>query len=482
MSIANRSLWQHAKALETKEYSSLELTLSLMEKAEKENPDLNAYVTLCRERALMEAKNSDKRRSLGNALSFIDGIPYAVKDNISVCGLPLSCGSRILEGYVSPYDASVVSAFSNAGCVLLGKTNMDEFAMGTGTESSCFGRTKNPIDARYVAGGSSGGSAAAVAADQAVFALGSDTGGSVRQPAAYCGTVGLRPTYSAISRYGLVGFAPSLDTVGIITGCVRDSAIVFGFAASYDAADATCRRHPEKDFTKELGNGVKGMRIALITQTEELFLTDDVRKALSASEKVLADCGVKIVRLSLPEISNAYAVYYTLSSAEASSNLSRFDGVRYGRRATGSDIDEILLKARSEGFGEEVKRRILFGALALSKEHRGTLYESALRARAKLSLALDGVLEEADAILLPTSSSCAYLAGERKHALFDAYTMDDLLCAPASLAGLPAISLPYVSGNSMPVGIQLMGRRFSESALFSLAEKLEKAFQEEARV
>ncbi|MBP3370619.1 MAG: Asp-tRNA(Asn)/Glu-tRNA(Gln) amidotransferase subunit GatA [Clostridia bacterium] len=472
--ITLRTLTEHINALKAGEYSSRELTLAYLENIDAAK-ELNAYITVCAERALASADESDKRIREGKQLSALDGIPYAAKDNISVRGLPLTCGSKMLEGYVSPYDATVIATLSERGAILLGKTNLDEFAMGTGTESSYFGRTKNPLDPGKVPGGSSGGSAAAVAAHLAAFTLGSDTGGSVRQPAAFCGVVGLRPTYSALSRYGLVGFAPSLDTVGILTSTVNDSATVLQNIARRDALDATSTDAPESYGQIEARGSLSGKKVALVKEFSSLSLSSEVIDAINYARLTLSEQGAELIELSLPSLVGAYASYYTVSSAEASSNLSRFDGVRYGyRSANAKTLDELYTLSRSEGFGQEVKRRILFGAMALSENFKHDIYDAAIAARSRITQELSAALQKVDALLIPTATGTAYSAGERKNELFDAYTKDDLLCVPASLAGLPAISVPYAKNRKMPVGIQLVGNRFCESTLFEMGIALQK--------
>lgn len=472
--LTKRSLLSHAKALDAREYSAEELVRGYLDNIYQRDGEINSYVTVATERAIARAKESDRRRAAGQTLGALDGIPFAVKDNISVGGLPLTCASRILSGYVSPYDATAVALLEKSGAVLLGKTNLDEFAMGTGSESSCFGRVKNPLAPSRVAGGSSGGSAAAVCAELACFALGSDTGGSVRQPAAFCGVYGLRPTYSSISRYGLVGFAPSLDTVGIISREIRDCACVFNVVAHEDPMDATSKRRPDGDPYPLFDHSpcIRNMRIAIVSESLS-GISDEVADALWSLAKALEGLGAKLSKTSLPSLNSAYAAYYTLSSAEASSNLSRFDGVRYGRRAENAkELETLYRKSRSEGFGDEVKRRILFGALALSQGFRDEIYAKAVAARARITAELEAALAEFDALLLPTSSTVAYSAGERKDSLFDAYATDDLLCAPASLSGLPALSLPVATRAGLPCGMQLVGRRYCENSLFEIADAL----------
>lgn len=474
--ITKRSLLSHAKALDAREYSAEELVREYLDNISARDGEINSYVSVCADRATEAARASDRRRAQNASLGALDGIPFAAKDNISVRGLPLTCASKMLSDYVAPYDATVISLLEESGAVLLGKTNLDEFAMGTGSESSCFGRVKNPLDTARVAGGSSGGSAAAVSAELACFALGSDTGGSVRQPAAFCGVYGLRPTYSALSRYGLVGFAPSLDTVGIISRELRDCAYVFFKLARKDRRDATSKGYvadvPFAD--TQAKSSLADLRVALVKEALS-GLSPEVKNALLDTADSLAALGADIEEISLPSLKSAYAAYYTLSSAEASSNLSRFDGVRYGKRSgdTG-DIESLYVKSRSEGFGDEVKRRVLFGALALSNGFRDDLYSRAVAARARISAELDSALEKFDALLLPTSSTVAYAAGMRKNSLFDAYATDDLLCVPASLSGLPSLSVPVATEAGLPCGIQLMGRRWGEKTLFEIADALGK--------
>ena len=472
--ILKRSISEHADALERKEYSSVELTGAFLERIERENSEINAYVTVAHESALNCARESDERRARGEARGALDGIPYAAKDNIAVRGLRLSCASGMLENYISPYDASVISALRDAGAVLLGKTNLDEFAMGTGTESSHFGRVKNPLDTSRVSGGSSGGSAAAVAADLCSFALGSDTGGSVRQPAAFCGIIGLRPTYSALSRMGLVGFAPSLDTIGIMSRTVGDCATVLRATAKRDPLDSTSAQFPTESLNGALPADIRGKRIALIREIMELDISEGQRIAHSRAADALRELGAEVIEVSVPSLHGAFASYYAISSAEASSNLARFDGVRYGKRAEDAEsLEEMYVKSRSLGFGNEVKRRITFGALILSGDYKKDIYENALRMRARINAELAKAFSASDVLMLPTSSGYAYKAGDLKDELFDAHLKDDVFCALSSLSGLPSISLPCSTVRKLPLGIQLIGRAFEEKTLFDVAAHLQ---------
>lgn len=472
--ILKRSIAEHADALARKEYSSVELTDAFLEKIECENGEINAYITVAHESALESARESDERRARGEERGILDGIPYAAKDNIAVRGLRLSCASRMLENYISPYDASVVSTLRDAGAVLLGKTNLDEFAMGTGTESSYFGRAKNPLDTDRVSGGSSGGSAAAVAADLCSFALGSDTGGSVRQPAAFCGIIGLRPTYSALSRMGLVGFAPSLDTIGIMSRNVGDCATVLRATAKRDVLDSTSAQFPTESLDGALPADIRGKKIAMIREVMELDISEGQRIAHSHAADALRELGAEVLEVSIPSLRASYAVYYAISSAEASSNLARFDGVRYGMRIEGAEsLEEMYVKCRSLGFGDEVKRRMTFGALILGGDYKKDIYENALRMKARINSELADAFSKVDILMLPTSSGYAYKAGNLKDGLFDAHAKDDLLCTLSSLSGLPSISLPCSTVRKLPLGIQLVGRAFEEKTLFDVAAHLQ---------
>lgn len=473
--IITHSLARHIQALKEKQYSAEELTRALLDQIGAEDPKINSFITVDHDRAIKAAKESDERRASGIALSALDGIPYAAKDNISTCGLATTCGSRILKGYVPPYNATVIDRLTSSGAVLLGKTNMDEFAMGVSTETSCFGATLNPLDLSRVAGGSSGGSAAAVSAFNVPFTLGSDTGGSVRQPAAFCGIVGMRPTYGCVSRYGLVSFAPSLDIIGPLTADVTDNVIAINAILGIDSKDMTSVAHPEAT-VKSPVNGVRGMRIAILKDIQDRPVSATVARAISKSADILRYMGADVSEISLPHVDSAYAAYYTIGCAEASSNLSRFDGVRYGMRANGyNDTEELYRLSRSNGFGNEVKRRILFGTMALSSEYVNDFYRQAVNMRGLISHELCNILSDADAILLPTAPTEAYTLGQASTFSFES-GIDDIYCALASLAGLPAISLPYREKDALPVGVQLIGRAFGESALYRIAYSLESAF------
>ncbi len=471
--LTRRTLASHIRALADKAYSARELTEAYINAIEEENRKLNAYITVTSELALASADASDRRRARGETLSPLDGIPFAQKDNICSRKVRTTCGSRMLRNYIPPYDAFVTSLLRDGGAVMLGKTNLDEFAMGVSTETSYFGTTLNPCDTSRVAGGSSGGSAAAVAAGLAPFALGSDTGGSVRQPAAFCGIVGMRPTYGTFSRQGLVSFAPSLDQIGILTRYVRDCALLNTFLAKRDINDETSLSHPCSDFTRELFAPIKGLKAAVLSDVLGHGVSENVQKALSDTVKALEAMGAEVSEAILPHAKDAYAAYYTIGCAEASSNLARFDGVRYGHRAESyRNIEELYRNSRAEGFGEEVKRRILFGTLALSGEYSDDFYRNAVNMRSLITQELNSLFDRFDILLLPTAPTEAYKLGESKKIGFEA-GIDDIFCTLASLAGLPALSLPATPQNSLPVGVQLVGKRFSESVLYRAAYAIE---------
>ncbi len=471
--ITHRTLSAHISSLASKEYSSRELTLAYLDSIEHQNKELNSYITVIPEIALAAADESDKRRTAGELLSVLDGIPFAQKDNIASKGVRTTCGSRMLEDYIPPYDAYVTTLLKSGGAVMLGKTNLDEFAMGVSTETSYFGAALNPVDVSRVSGGSSGGAAAAVAAGLAAFALGSDTGGSVRQPAAFCGLVGVRPTYGTLSRRGLVSFAPSMDQVGLLCRDVRDCALLNTFLAKHDKYDETSISHPSPDLSGELSLPMRGIKIAVLPNELVLGVSDSVKNALHNTIGIYESLGAEIAEVSLTHAKDAYAAYYTVGCAEASSNLARFDGVRYGHRAKDYDnLNSLYCTSRAEGFGKEVKRRLLFGMLALSGEYADDFYARALKLRAVITEELNAVLDSFDILLLPTTPTEAYKIGESRKIGFEA-GIDDIFCTLASLSGLPALSVPAKVSSPLPIGIQLVGKRFSEPLLYRAAYALE---------
>ena len=472
--LTNRSVTRHIKALADGEYSSAELTAEFLKEIEKTDGHIGAYLLTDTVGALNAAEASDKRRSAGCLLSCIDGIPAGIKDNICTKGVRTTCASKMLEDYVPPYDATVITKLKDSGFVMLGKLNMDEFAMGSSTENSAFKITKNPVDVSRVPGGSSGGSAAAVAAGEAAYTLGSDTGGSIRQPASFCRVVGMKPTYGRVSRYGLVAFASSLDQIGPITRTVCDNAIILNAVAGHDERDATSLDIQTGNFSRLIGKSIAGITIGL---PDEFFgdgLDDDVRRCVLDAAKAYESMGAKIVSVSMPSVKHALAAYYVISSAEASSNLARFDGVRYGYRAKSfDDVAGLYLSSRSEGFGKEVKRRIMLGTFALSSGYYDAYYKKALQVRSLVKADFDSIFHKCDAILSPVAPTAAYRIGEKTSDPLAMY-LGDAYSVPVNIAGIPALSLPCgKNAEGLPVGMQLMGKDFTEDLLYQLGAAFE---------
>lgn len=472
--LTKKSLSELASALENKEISSVELTREYLNSIAKNEEKIGAYITVDEKSALDSAAAVDQKRANGEKLSPLAGIPAAIKDNICTKGTKTTCASKMLADFVPPYDAHVIERLKANDFVMLGKLNMDEFAMGSSTENSAMKITHNPCDTDRVPGGSSGGSAAAVAAFEAAYTLGSDTGGSIRQPASFCGVVGMKPTYGSVSRYGLVAFASSLDQIGPVTHNVRDNAMVLNAIVGHDRRDATSIDRVYGDFTSELGKGVKGMKIGLPKEFFGEGISKDVKECVLSATKVYESLGAEIVDLSMPSIDHALAAYYVISSAEASSNLARFDGVRYGYRTSEfEDIDELYRKSRSEGFGAEVKRRIMLGTFALSSGYYDAYYKKALQVRNMIMKDFDEVLTKCDFILSPVAPTVAYKIGEKAADPLTMY-LGDAYSVPVNIAGVPAISIPCgVGEGNMPVGMQLMGKPFSEATLYRAAYAFE---------
>ena len=464
-----RTLLEHADSLAQKEYSARELTEAYLTQIDRIDGQIGAYLTVTAERALAMAAASDARRAAGASLGLLDGIPFAVKDNICTRATRTTCASRMLADYLPPYDATVIERLCESGAVMLGKTNMDEFAMGSTGEHSAFGLTRNPADTQCMSGGSSSGSAAAVASAQAVFSLGSDTGGSVRLPAAFCGVVGMKPTYGRISRYGLIAHASSLDQIGVLSTNVRDNAAVLAHIVGHDARDATSAQREDRAFLPPDGCSLKGVRIGLIQQLMGEKISGEVRSAVWSAAERFRQLGAVVSEISLPSLENAAAAYYVIACAEASSNLARFDGVRYGHRTeSASTLAELYCRSRSEGFGEEVKRRILLGTFVLSEGYAEEYYRRAMRTREAIRQELDSAWSDVDLLLSPSAPTVAYRIGETAK-LTERYE-SDLCCVAANLAGLPAISIPCGKGRSgLPIGMQLMGRAFDEASLYRAA-------------
>ncbi|NCB30578.1 MAG: Asp-tRNA(Asn)/Glu-tRNA(Gln) amidotransferase subunit GatA [Clostridia bacterium] len=464
-----------SRALEAGTGTATAATEAYLQRIDEKNAAIGAYLTVNYEGARKSAAQSDKRRARGEARSPLDGVPVGVKDNICTLGIRTTCASRMLENYVPPFSATVMEKLEAAGAVILGKLNMDEFAMGSSTENSAFCKTHNPVDAQRVPGGSSGGSAAAVTAGMAAFALGSDTGGSIRQPAAFCGAVGLKPTYGRVSRYGLVAFASSLDQIGPLARNVRDCAAALQLIAGHDRRDSTSAPHGAPDFSKELAGGVEGMKIALA----EEFLSDgvgpDVRAAVEHAAGLCEKGGATVNVISMPSLKSALPAYYVISSAEASSNLARFDGVRYGSRAARfAGMEELYRNTRSEFFGPEVKRRIMLGTFALSAGYYDAYYKRALQVRTLIMEEFERTFKTYDLVMSPTSPVTAWRFGEKSDPM-EMY-LADICPVPANIAGIPALSLPCgLDKSGLPIGLQLMGRHFDEGGVLRAACALETA-------
>ena len=474
LDLIKRSVSEHIESLKKGEYSSRELTDAYIAQIENTDSEIGAYITTDFETALKKAEAVDKKRLSGESLEPLAGIPCAIKDNICTKGVKTTCASKMLENYIPPYDACVIEELKKADVVILGKLNMDEFAMGSTTENSAFKTTKNPADITRVPGGSSGGSAACVAAKEAAFTLGSDTGGSIRQPASFCGVVGMKPTYGTVSRYGLVAFASSLDQIGPLTSTVKDNAIVLSAISCADKRDATNIYKSHDDFTGDIGKGIKGMKIGLPKEFFGEGISHDVKTAVFEAAERMKNEGAEIVDISMPSIDNALAAYYIISSAEASSNLSRFDGVRYGYRTDCfENIHDLYKKSRSEGFGKEVKRRIMLGTFALSSGYYDAYYKKALQIRSIVMNDFENSFKKCDFILSPVAPTVAYKLGEKSKNPLEMY-MGDAYSVPVNIAGVPAISVPCGRGEgNMPVGAQLIGPAFSEKMLYRAAAVLE---------
>jgi len=459
-------------SLRKKKASPREVIESLRARIEAIDPKIDAYLSIDFDAALEEAENANVNLPLG-------GVPIAIKDIISVKGLPLTCGSKILGNYRSPYDATVIQRLRAAGAIPLGKTNMDEFAMGSSTENSSFKVTRNPWDLSRVPGGSSGGSAAAVAADTAFGALGTDTGGSIRQPAALSGVVGVKPSYGRVSRFGLTAFASSLDQVGPLTKTVRDAAMIMNAMAGHDPLDSTSLPDPVPDYTKSLGRDLKGIKLGVPKEYRVEGIELQVSSAVNAAIKQLESLGAEIVHLSLPNTDHGIAVYYFIATAEASANLARFDGVRYGYRAKDpKDLLDHYGRTREEGFGAEVKRRIILGTYVLSSGYYDAYYVRAQKVRELIRQDFMNAFETVDAIISPTSPVPAFKIGERTADPLAMY-LADIFTVTGNLAGICGISVPCglgkVNGSQLPIGLQVLGKSLDEGRIFQIAHAYEQS-------
>ncbi len=462
------------KKLDAKEISAIELTKSFFERINSLDPKVRAYVTLMENEALAAAKNADTMLASGKATA-LTGIPWAVKDNLCTKGVRTTCSSKILEHYIAPYNATVVEKLAQDGAIPLGKVNLDEFAMGSSTENSALMTTKNPWDLNCVPGGSSGGSAAAVAADMCVFALGSDTGGSIRQPASFCGIVGLKPTYGRVSRYGLVAFASSLDQIGPLTKTVSDAAIVLNAISGHDRRDSTSVTMDVPDHTKALSSDIKGLRIAVPRELMGEGIDPEVKQLVLDALKVYEKAGATFKEVDMPSFKYALMAYYLIAPAEASANLGRYDGVRYGHRTKDpADLISMFSKTRREGFGDEVKRRIMIGTYALSAGYYDAYYLKAQKVRTLIKQDFERVLKDADVVISPTSPSVAFKVGEKTGDPLSMY-LSDIATIPINLAALPGISIPCGLSKGMPVGLQIVSKHFDEGTLLKTAFAYEQA-------
>ena len=441
---------------------------------EKEDGKIGAFLTLCKERALEQADRIDRLAAEGNPLPQLAGVPVGIKDVMSTLGVRTTAGSKILEKYIPPYNCAVVARMENAGAVILGKTNCDEFAMGSSNENSAFYPVRNPRDLSRVPGGSSGGSAAAVAAEMAVVALGSDTGGSIRQPASFCGVVGLMPTYGRVSRYGLIAFASSLDHIGPLTKTVKDAAIVLRTIAGRDPMDSTSADVPVPDYVAELEKPVRGLKLGVAKEYFGEGLDDEVSHAVESAIDRLKGLGCEIVPISLPHTPYAIPAYYLIATAEASANLARYDGVRYTCRAAGTkSLAEMYRRTRNEGFGTEVKRRIMLGTYALSAGYYDAYYLKAQKVRTLLARDFEEAFRSVDAIVTPTSPTPAFRLREKSDDPLAMY-LADIYTVTADLAGIPGISVPCgVTHDNLPVGLQILGKHFDEATILRVAQAYE---------
>lgn len=453
-----------AHELQEKKSSAMEIINCLISEVNARDKQIGAYVYFDERDILSRAQQA--REKGGGKLA---GIPVAIKDNICVKGQPTTCASKILKDFKPPYNATVIEKLEQAGAFVCGKTNMDEFAFGSSTETSCYKVTRNPHDISRIPGGSSGGSAAAVASDEAIFALGSDTGGSIRQPAALCGVVGLKPTYGRVSRYGLIAFASSLDQIGPISKDVRDAALLLGVIAGYDERDSTSANLPVPDYEAALINDVKGMRIGIPKEYFIEGLDGEVRKTIDDATGLLRNLGAKVEPISLPHTEYAIAVYYIVAPAEASSNLARYDGVQYGLRAGTDDLVEMYNLTRSEGFGREAKRRIILGTYVLSSGYYDAYYLRALKVRTLIKQDFDEAFKRCDCIITPTSPTPAFKIGEKSEDPLSMY-LSDIFTISANLAGIPGISVPcgFAKGR-LPVGLHILGKPFDEETILRVA-------------
>jgi len=461
----NLTIAQAHKGLLEKKFSALELTKLFLNKIKKEDKKISSFITVTDSLALSQAKEVDKLISSGKKIPILAGVPLAVKDNILVKEIKTTCASKILEDYVAPYDATCIKKLKELGAVILGKTNLDEFAMGSSTEHSAFSTTKNPHDLTRVPGGSSGGSAAVVSANLSCYALGSDTGGSIRQPASFCGVVGLKPTYGAVSRYGLIAFASSLDQIGPITKTAEDAQIVFNAISGKDPKDSTSVESKISNFKFQISN----LKIGIPKEYFIKGMDPEVEKIVRQSIEKIEKMGAKIEEISLPHTEYALPVYYIIMPSEASANLARYDGIKYGLSKSDKDLLSVYLKTRAHGFGDEVKRRIMLGTFALSAGYYDAYYLKAQKVRTLIKRDFDQAFKKVDAIFTPTCPTTAFKIGEKTKDPLSMY-LSDIFTASVNLVGLPAVSVPNGFAGKLPVGLQIIGKPFEENKILEISK------------
>ncbi len=476
------SLKDLREKLDSHDLSVQELTESYLKKIKKKDKTLNSYITICEEEAKKDAKAAQEIIDKGQSKA-LTGIPLSIKDNICTKGIKTTCASKMLDDFVPFYDATVMEKLNSENAVILGKTNMDEFAMGASSCTSYFGRVKNPYNTDCVPGGSSGGAAASVAAGLCAAALGSDTGGSIRQPASFCGVTGLKPTYGTISRYGLIAFASSLDQIGILANSAEDTGYILNEIYGYDLNDRTTSKKAAGNYLSKIGNSLKGLRIGIPKEFFSDEIADEVKQSVMAAAEYFRSCKAELVDSSMPSLPYAVSAYYLISSAEAASNLARFDGIKYGHRSdTGDTYNELISNSRREGFGDEVKRRILLGNYALSSGYYDAYYKNASRIRKKISDEYAQIFAGCDIILTPTAPTTAYKAGYQENDPVKMY-LADICTVTVNIAGLPAISTTCgYDSNNMPIGMSLIGKAFDEATIISAADAFEKDFAKKEAV
>ena len=475
MELYSLTVSEIARKIKEKEITIKEVLDSVYNRIENVEEKVSAYVTLTKEQAYNRATKLQERLDNGEDIGIMGGVPIAIKDNICTNGIKTTCSSKMLENFVPFYDATVIEKLENAGAIIIGKTNMDEFAMGSSTENSAIKKTKNPWNLERVPGGSSGGSAAAVACDIAPCALGTDTGGSIRQPASFCNVVGLKPTYGLVSRYGVVAYASSLDQVGPLTKSVEDAAILLNVIAGKDEKDTTSADIPKKDYLKSIKDDIKGKKIGVPTEFISDGINEDVKKAYEENLNTLKELGAEIIEIKLDYAKYSLPTYYIIATAEASSNLGRYDGIRYGHRAKDfSSLDELYVKSRTEGFGDEVKRRIMLGTYVLSSGYYDAYYKRGQKVRTLIIDDFKKAFEKCDVIAIPTTPNTSFKFGEKTSNPLEMY-LEDIYTVPVNIAGLPGISVPGgFDKKGMPIGMQFISKAFDEGNLLQVAYTFEK--------